>query len=142
MFTIGLEDSAAEMAEKAAAATEAPVLKIKLDGHQPFEKLAAIRVARPDATLVVDANQSWDFNLLKDVILKCADLGLEMIEQPLARGGDDMLDGFESPITLAADESCLHTGELETAAQRYDMINIKLDKTGGLTEALRLAYAA
>jgi len=142
VFTIGLENSAEEMAAKAAAASEAPVLKIKLDGHQPFEKLAAIRAARPDATLVVDANQSWDFNLLKDVIPKCMDLGLEMIEQPLARDGDDMLDDFESPITLAADESCLHTGELETAVRRYDMINIKLDKTGGLTEALRLAYAA
>ena len=65
-----------------------------------------------------------------------------MIEQPLARGFDEMLEDFESPITLAADESCLHTGELETAARRYSMINIKLDKTGGLTEALRLARAA
>jgi L-alanine-DL-glutamate epimerase-like enolase superfamily enzyme len=65
-----------------------------------------------------------------------------MIEQPLARGGDEQLEGFESPITLAGDESCLHTGELETAARRYSMINIKLDKTGGLTEALLLAKAA
>jgi len=65
-----------------------------------------------------------------------------MIEQPLARGDDAMLEGFVSPITLAADESCLHTGELETAAKRYSMINIKLDKTGGLTEALHLARAA
>jgi L-alanine-DL-glutamate epimerase-like enolase superfamily enzyme len=80
--------------------------------------------------------------MAEEVLPKCVDLNLAMIEQPLARGGDEMLEGFDSPITLAADESCLHTGELETAARRYSMINIKLDKTGGLTEALRLARAA
>jgi len=142
VFTIGLEDSPEAMAAKAAAATEAPILKIKLSGHMPYEKLAAIRAARPDAELVVDANQGWSFELMKEMLPKCVDLNLAMIEQPLARGGDEMLEGFESPIMLAADESCLHTGELETAAQRYSMINIKLDKTGGLTEGLRLAKAA
>ena len=142
VFTIGLEDSPEAMADKAAAASNAPILKIKLSAHKPYEKLAAIRAARPDAVLVVDANQGWDFDLLKQVLPKCLDLNLAMIEQPLPRGRDDMLEGFTSPITLAADESCLHTGELETAASRYDMINIKLDKTGGLTEALNLARAA
>jgi len=142
VYTIGLETTAKAMAAKAAAATDSPVLKIKLDNHQPLDKLAAIRAARPDAILVVDANQGWDFELLKAVIPKCVDLNLKMIEQPLARGGDEMLEGFNSPITLAADESCLHTGELDVAARRYDMINIKLDKTGGLTEALKLAEAA
>jgi L-alanine-DL-glutamate epimerase-like enolase superfamily enzyme len=142
VFTIGLESTAEAMAEKAAAAADAPVLKIKLDSHQPYEKLAAIRAARPDAELVVDANQGWDFELLKEVLPKCVGLDLGMIEQPLKRGGDDMLEGFESPITLAADESCLDTSELEACARRYGMINIKLDKTGGLTEALKLARAA
>ncbi len=142
VFTIGLEDSPEAMAAKAAAASDAPVLKIKLSAHQPFEKLAAIRAARPDAVLVVDANQGWDFAQLQDVLPKCVDLDLAMIEQPLARGNDHMLEGFESPITLAADESCLHTAELEAAASRYGMINIKLDKTGGLTEALKLAKQA
>jgi L-alanine-DL-glutamate epimerase-like enolase superfamily enzyme len=142
VFTIGLENTSEAMAAKAAAAVEAPILKIKLDGHRPYEKLAAIRAARPDAELVVDANQGWSFDLLRDVIPKCAALNLGMIEQPLARGGDEMLEGFESPITLAADESCLDTSELETAARRYSMINIKLDKTGGLTEALKLARSA
>ena len=142
VFTIGLEPTPEEMAAKAAAASDAPILKIKLDGHQPYEKLAAIRAARPNAKLVVDANQGWNFELLKEVIPKCAGLDLGMIEQPLPRGGDEELEGFESPITLAADESCLDTSELETAAGRYSMINIKLDKTGGLTEALKLAYAA
>jgi len=142
VFTIGLEDTPRAMAAKATAAADAPVLKIKLDGHLPYEKLAAIRAARPDAELVVDANQGWSFELLKEVLPRCVDLDLGMIEQPLERGGDSMLEGFKSPITLAADESCLHTGELETAARRYSMINIKLDKTGGLTEGLRLAKAA
>ena len=142
VFTIGLEDTPEAMAAKAAAAADAPILKIKLSDHMPYEKLAAIRAARPDAELVVDANQGWDFELLKEVVPKCVDLNLAMLEQPLARGGDEMLEGFVSPITLAADESCLHTGELETAARRYSMINIKLDKTGGLTEGLRLAKAA
>ena len=142
VFTIGLESSPEAMAVKAAAASDAPVLKIKLSSHLPYEKLAAIRAARPDAELVVDANQGWSFELLKEVLPKCVDLNLAMIEQPLARGADDVLEGFESPITLAADESCLDTGELETAARRYSMVNIKLDKTGGLTEALRLAKAA
>jgi len=142
VFTIGLEDTPEAMAAKARAAADAPILKIKLGDHLPFERLAAIRAARPDAQLVVDANQSWSFELLQEVIPKCADLNLAMIEQPLARGSDEMLEGFESPIMLAADESCLHTGELETAARRYHMVNIKLDKTGGLTEALKLARAA
>jgi L-alanine-DL-glutamate epimerase-like enolase superfamily enzyme len=142
VFTIGLESSPQAMAEKAAAAADAPILKIKLSDHKPYEKLAAIRAARPDAVLVVDANQGWDFDLLKQVLPQCVDLDLAMIEQPLARGHDEVLEGFESPITLAADESCLHSGELELAASRYSMINIKLDKTGGLTEALRLAKAA
>ena len=142
VFTIGLEATPEAMAAKAAAAAEAPVLKIKLSDDRPYERLAAIRAARPDAALVVDANQGWDFELLKEVIPKCVGLDLGMIEQPLPRGGDEMLEGFDSPIILAGDESCLHTGELETAARRYDMINIKLDKTGGLTEALKLAHAA
>ncbi len=142
VYTIGLEDSPEAMAAKAAAAADAPILKIKLSDHMPYEKLAAIRAARPDAVLVVDANQGWSFEQLQEVLPKCVSLDLAMIEQPLARGGDEQLEGFESPITLAADESCLHTGELDTAARRYSMINIKLDKTGGLTEALRLAKAA
>ena len=142
VFTIGIEKTPEEMAAKAAEAADYPVLKIKLDARMPVERLRAIRAARPDAQLVVDANQGWDIELLEEVLPACADLKLEMIEQPLPRGADAALEGFDSPITLAADESCLHSGELEVAARRYDMINIKLDKTGGLTEALNLAYRA
>jgi L-alanine-DL-glutamate epimerase-like enolase superfamily enzyme len=142
VFTIGIEDTPEAMAKKAAAATEYPILKIKLDGHQPLERLKAIRQARPDAKLVVDANQGWSFEQLKSLISQCVELNLEMIEQPLARGQDEQLKGFVSPIILAADESCLDTSELDALDGRYNMINIKLDKTGGLTEAFNLAKAA
>jgi L-alanine-DL-glutamate epimerase-like enolase superfamily enzyme len=142
VFTIGLEATPEAMAAKAAAAADAPVLKIKLGADRPYERLAAIRAARPDAAIVVDANQGWDFAQLQAVIPKCVGLDLGMIEQPLPRGGDAELEGFDSPVTLAADESCLDSSELEIAAQRYGMINIKLDKTGGLTEALELARQA
>jgi L-alanine-DL-glutamate epimerase-like enolase superfamily enzyme len=142
VFTIGLEASPEAMAAKAAAAADSPVLKIKLDGDRPYEKLAAIRAARPDAQLVVDANQGWDFALLQEVMPGCAALDLAMVEQPLPRGGDEELEGFESPVPLCGDESCLDSSELATAARRYGMINIKLDKTGGLTEALKLAHEA
>jgi L-Ala-D/L-Glu epimerase / N-acetyl-D-glutamate racemase len=142
VFTIGLEPTPEAMAAKAAAAADAPVLKVKLNADRPWERLSAIRAARPDAAIVVDANQGWDFALLQEVVPKCATLGLGMIEQPLPRGADAELEGYASPITLAADESCLDTTELATAARRYGMINIKLDKTGGLTEALKLARQA
>jgi len=142
VFTIGIESTPEAMAEKAAAAEDYPVLKIKLDADRPVERLTAIRRARPDARLVADANQAWDAALLEEVLPACSDLGLAMLEQPLPRGGDSALGGLDSPVTLAADESCLHSGELEAAASRYGMVNIKLDKTGGLTEALRLARDA
>ena len=142
VFTIGLEDTPEEMAMNAKAASQYPILKIKLDGDQPIARLAAIRAARPDAKIVVDANQGWSFEMLGEVLPRCVELGISMVEQPLPRGQDDALEDFASPIMLAADESCLDTSELEVASRRYSMINIKLDKTGGLTEALRLAHAA
>ena len=142
VFTIGLEATPELMAEGAAAASDSPVLKIKLDADRPYERLAAIRAARPDATLVVDANQGWDFELLCELLPRLEELNLAMIEQPLPRDGDAELEGFKSPIPIAADESCLDCSEFEAVARRYDMINIKLDKTGGLTEALKLARLA
>jgi L-alanine-DL-glutamate epimerase-like enolase superfamily enzyme len=142
VFTIGIEDTPEQMADKASAASAYPALKIKLDSNMPYERLAAIRRARPDATIVADVNQGWDFAQLTEMIPKCVELNISMLEQPLPRGADSVLEGFRSPITLAADESCLDTSELDQASRRYDMINIKLDKTGGLTEALALAFAA
>jgi len=142
VFTIGLEPEPDDMAAKAAAATAYTLLKIKLDEDRPIERIAAIREARPDVRMVVDVNQGWDFAQLVACAPQLHALGVEMIEQPLPRGKDEALEGYKSPVPLCADESCLHLGELEEAASRYDMINIKLDKTGGLTHALELAQAA
>lgn len=142
VFTIGIEATPAAMADKAAAAQGHPLLKVKLDGDRPLERMRAIRAARPDARLVVDANQGWTLAQLTEVAPAMADLGVEMIEQPLPRGADAGLAGLRSPVPLCADESCLHLGELDQAAARYQMINIKLDKAGGLTHGLALAAAA
>jgi L-alanine-DL-glutamate epimerase-like enolase superfamily enzyme len=141
VFTIGMEDTSQQMAVKAAAA-DAGLLKIKLNGDRPVERLLAIRAARPDARLVVDANQGWDIGLLHQVLEAAAELRLEMIEQPLPRGHDAALEGLRPTVPLCADESCLHLGELDGVANRYQMINIKLDKAGGLTHALQLAREA
>ena len=142
VFTIGLEPEPEQMGAKAAAAADLTLFKVKLGSDRPVARIAAIRAVRPDARIVIDANQAWDFAQLQEVAPRLAELGVSMIEQPLPRGGDQLLEGFESPLPLCADESCLHLGELEQSAGRYQMINIKLDKTGGLTHALELAAAA
>ena len=142
VFTIGLEDEPEQMGAKAAAATDMNLFKVKLNDDRPVERIAAIREARADARLVVDANEGWTFGQLQDVAPKLQQLGVIMIEQPLKRGGDEQLENYTSPLPLCADESCQHLGELEQAAQRYQMINIKLDKCGGLTHGLALARAA
>lgn len=140
VYTIGIEPEPEAMGEKAACATY-PLLKIKLDGDRPLERVQAIRRRRPDARLIVDANQGWTFEQLKSVAAPMKDLGVLFIEQPLPRGGDDMLASYKAPLPLCADESCQHMGELDQAAARYQIINIKLDKCGGLTEGLALARA-
>lgn len=131
----------AEMAELAGE-LDTRWIKVKLDGETPLERIRAVCQARPDAEIVVDVNEGWDFAQLKDLAPRFRDLGVAMIEQPLPRGADAMLEGYSAPLPLCADESCLDRSDLEQAASRYQMINIKLDKTGGLTEALRLAQMA
>jgi L-alanine-DL-glutamate epimerase-like enolase superfamily enzyme len=138
--TIGI-DTPDEMAAMAKD-LDTPKIKVKLDAEQPLERMQAIRQARPDAELVVDINQGWNFQQLVALAPEFKALGVTMIEQPLPRGKDKELEGYQSPVPLCADESCLDTSELEQAASRYQMINIKLDKTGGLTEALTLAKKA
>ena len=137
VYTIGIDEPSV-MASRAVESCAMPALKIKLDADNPVQRIEKIRGVRPDASIIVDANQSWTFDLLSDVSQPLADLGVEMIEQPLPRGGDESLVQYKSPVPLGADESCLHTAELEWCTSRYDVINIKLDKTGGLTEAMRL----
>ncbi|MDH3620615.1 MAG: dipeptide epimerase [Gammaproteobacteria bacterium] len=142
VFTIGLEDTPEQMADKAVAASDISLFKVKLGDDRPVERIAAIRAARPDARMVVDVNQGWTFDELQSHAPELKTLGVSMIEQPLPRGGDEELEGYEPPLPICGDESCLHLGELDEAARRYQMINIKLDKTGGLTHGLELAHAA
>jgi L-alanine-DL-glutamate epimerase-like enolase superfamily enzyme len=139
--TIGI-GTPEEMAVKALAFAQYPHLKVKLDGHQPIERLRAIRDSRPEATLVIDVNQGWSLSDLETHLPELTNLEVAMIEQPLPRGDDSGLEGFSSPIPIGADESCVDLFEYEEAAARYDVINIKLDKCGGLTEALRIVERA
>ncbi len=142
VFTIGLEAEPDDMGARAAAASDLTLFKVKLSNDRPVERIASIRKARPDARLVVDVNEGWEFDQLVEVAPALAELGVSMIEQPLRRGHDDALEGYDSPLPLCADESIQHSGELEQIANRYQMINIKLDKSGGLTHGLELAADA
>lgn len=142
VFTIGLEAEPEEMGARAAAANNLTLFKVKLNNDRPAERIAAIRAARPDARLVVDVNEGWEFDQLVEVAPALAELGVSMIEQPLPRGHDGELEGYDSPLPLCADESIQHSGEIGQIADRYQMINIKLDKSGGLTHGLELAAAA
>lgn len=120
----------------------ATLLKIKLDDRLIAERMVAIRSAVPHATLIVDANESWQSEGLAARCQLLADLGVMMLEQPLPAGQDSALENFIHPLPICADESC-HTSEgLPALKGRYEMVNIKLDKTGGLTEALTLAKEA
>jgi L-alanine-DL-glutamate epimerase-like enolase superfamily enzyme len=140
-FTIGL-DTPAAMGHAAAAVAQYSKLKLKLAGDQDLERVRAVREARPDAELIVDPNQAWDEGQLRELAPRFAELGVKLIEQPFPVGRDAMLVDFESSIPLCADESCQTTESLPALLGKYRYINIKLDKTGGLTEALRLAQAA
>lgn len=139
--TIGIGTPEA-MAQQARDYHSFEKLKVKLDGASPLEKLRAIRQARPEASLVIDVNQGWSLQELTDYLPALEELQIAMVEQPLARGTDSQLEGFSSAIPLGADESCLDLAEYDSVAPFYDVINIKLDKCGGLTEALAIARRA
>jgi len=137
-------DTPDAMAEAALAHQKngATLLKIKLDDRLIAERMVAIRSAVPHVTLIVDANESWQSEGLAERCQLLADLGVMMLEQPLPAGQDESLENFIHPLPICADESC-HTAErLSSLKGRYEMINIKLDKTGGLTGALVLAQQA
>jgi len=118
------------------------LLKIKLDNQQVNERITAIRSAVPDATLIVDANESWEPEGLEQRCQRLAELKVAMLEQPLPAHQDEALALFAHPLPICADESCHTRASLNSLVGRYEMVNIKLDKTGGLTEALLLASAA
>lgn len=136
-YTIGLGAPDA-MAREARSRREHPLLKLKLDARQPLARLEAVRAARPDARLIVDANGAWSAELLDALDPALAALRVELVEQPLPAGADAALAGRTGRVPLCADESCQTRAELAEVAERYAVVNVKLDKTGGLSEALEL----
>lgn len=119
-----------------------PLLKLKLAGPDDLARVEAVRAGAPDAVIIVDANEGWTAEIYSGLAPKLAALGVEMIEQPLPADDDAALGEMERPVPVCADESCHDRASLPKLAGRYDMINIKLDKTGGLTEALALKREA
>ena len=139
-FTISLGEPNAMAA--AAQKSTAPLLKVKLGGANDLDCLQAVRRARPDAAFIVDPNEAWTFDRLKTLAPELKRLGVRLIEQPLPAGADGALEGYVSPVPLCADESVHTDGDLTSLVGKYAAINIKLDKTGGLTAALALAHEA
>jgi len=140
-FTLSL-DTAEKMQIAAAKNAARPLLKIKLGGEGDIERLRAVRAGAPRSQLIVDANEGWtaqDYDSLAPVMLE---LGVTLVEQPLPANADDALQGRDRPLSVCADEACHDRKSLVSLSGKYDVINIKLDKTGGLTEALALKEAA
>ncbi len=140
-YTISLGTPDA-MAAAAAIAAHRPLLKIKLGGAGDVERIAAVRTAAPNSRLIVDANEAWTPDLFDANVAACAAAGVEVIEQPLPAGRDEALAGLTRRVPICADESVHDSRTVAELVGRYDAINIKLDKTGGLTQALLLAARA
>jgi L-Ala-D/L-Glu epimerase len=142
-YTISLGALAA-MEEAAEQAAFRPLLKVKLGGADggDGERIAAVRRAAPNAELIVDANEGWSPDRIEQSLAECADCGVTLIEQPLPEGRDEVLSRIKRPVPVCADESVHDRASLDGLAGKYDAVNIKLDKTGGLTEALALAAEA
>jgi len=140
-FTLSL-DTPAAMAEAAGTAARRKLLKVKLGADGDAARIAAVRAAAPRATLIVDANEGWNDDNLAANLAACAEAKVTLVEQPLPDGRDDALANMARPIPVCADESVHDRGSLARLVGKYDAVNIKLDKAGGLTEALALAQAA
>lgn len=141
-YTISLA-SVSEMAAAAEQSAWRPLLKVKLGGgDDDGKRIAAVRRAAPRAEIIVDANEGWDADNLQQNLAACADAGVTLIEQPLYEGRDEALARLKRPIPVCADESVHQRSSLDALRGKYDAVNIKLDKAGGLTEALALAAEA
>ncbi len=140
-FTLSL-DTPALMAEAARKASHMPLLKLKLGREGDEQRLAAIRTSVPDARLIVDANEGWNQSNIEHMLTACADHGVELVEQPLPQNQDDALLQIKSQLLICADESAHDGGSLRALNGKYTAVNIKLDKIGGLTEALHMATEA
>jgi len=140
-YTLSLE-SPEQMQAQAAKHAARPLLKIKLGGEGDMARLEAVRRGAPDTRIIVDANEGWTPEIYTELAPALIRLGVEVVEQPLPAGADDMLAEIARPLPVCADESCHDRASLPSLKGKYDMANIKLDKTGGLTEALALRDAA
>ncbi|WP_415183326.1 N-acetyl-D-Glu racemase DgcA [Phaeovulum sp.] len=136
-YTLSLGTPAA-MRAAAARHSHRPVLKIKLGTPDDMPRLEAVRAGAPRARIIVDANEGWDAEIYEDLAPHLVRLGVALVEQPLPAGADEMLSEIARPLPVCADESCHDRASLAGLAGKYDMVNIKLDKAGGLTEALAL----
>jgi L-alanine-DL-glutamate epimerase-like enolase superfamily enzyme len=130
------------MAAAASAVPGLSLLKLKLGGAGDPERMRAVHNARPDARLVADANEAWTVDMLEPFFATAAASKIELIEQPLPADSDEALADIAHPVPVCADESAHTSDGLAALARRYEAVNIKLDKTGGLTEALAMAVAA
>lgn len=135
-------DSPQAMAREAAAIAGAPLIKIKVDANDPAAAIRAVRAAAPEAALIVDPNESWDEALVRSIMPVLEQCRVAVLEQPCPAEDDGWLAGYASPVPICADEALHTVAELDTVAARYGAVNVKLDKTGGLTAALELAAAA
>ncbi|MEJ6391145.1 N-acetyl-D-Glu racemase DgcA [Gymnodinialimonas ulvae] len=140
-FTLSL-DTPDNMRAAAAKHRHRPLLKIKLGTADDMGRLEAVRAGAPDAAIIVDANEGWTADVYTDLAPHLLRLGVQTVEQPLPAGEDGMLAEIARPLPVCADESCHDRASLPALKGKYDMVNIKLDKTGGLTEALSLRDAA
>ena len=140
-YTLSLDTPEAMQAQAAKNAFR-PLLKIKLGTPDDMPRLEAVRAGAPKSTIIVDANEGWSAEVYADLAPHLVRLGVALVEQPLPAGEDDALIGMERPVPVCADESCHDRKSLAHLKGKYDVVNIKLDKTGGLTEALALREAA
>ena len=139
-LTIGI-DTPDAMARAATAIATAPLIKVKVDASDPAAAVRAVRAAAPAAELIVDPNESWDEALLRAAMPMLEECRVAMLEQPVPAGEDAWLETYDSPVPICADEAIHTVTELDTVAARYDVVNVKLDKAGGLTAGLELARA-
>ena len=140
-YTLSL-DTPENMQAQAAVHAHRPLLKIKLGTPDDMPRLEAVRAGAPGARIIVDANEGWSAAVYADLAPHLVRLGVSLVEQPLPAGEDDALIGMKRPVPVCADESCHDRGSLARLKGKYDVVNIKLDKTGGLTEAFALRAAA
>jgi L-alanine-DL-glutamate epimerase-like enolase superfamily enzyme len=140
-YTLSL-GTAASMEDAARTASHRPLLKVKLGGDGDIDRIAAVRRGAPTSRIIVDANEAWSAENFDANMRACVEAGVELIEQPLPAGKDELLRHLDRPVSVCADESLHVADDLGHLVGSYDAINIKLDKTGGLTEALRLRKSA